>query len=202
MWKYSHLCLHKMPKMSLEFLLSNYHLQHPPKYHSVISMGPPVVPDPTRTSWRLGRSPPGFIAIVEFQRRRRQWRPTPILWPGKSHGWRSLVGCSPWGHLESDMTDRLHFHFPLLCIGEGNGNPLQCSCLENPRDGVAQSQTQLKWLSSSRVPKNPRHSRFLRLLLQIRKFPETLVESPKVTKLAEHRARIRKHVLWLRVRLL
>ena len=56
------------------------------------------------------------------------------------------------------MTERLHFHFSLFCIGEGNGNPLQCSCLENPRDGetwwaaisgVAQSRTRLKWLSSS-----------------------------------------------------
>ena len=89
---------------------------------------------------------------------RRRWHPTPVLLPGKSHGWRSLIGCSPWGHEESDMTERLHFHFSLLCIGEGNGNPLQCSCLENPRDGgvwwaavygVAQSRTWLKWLSSS-----------------------------------------------------
>ena len=47
------------------------------------------------------------------------------------------VGCSPWGHLESDTTERLHFHFSLSCIGEGNGSPLQCSCLENPRDGRA-----------------------------------------------------------------
>ena len=70
----------------------------------------------------------------------------------------SLVGCSPWGRKESDMTERLHFHFSLSCIGEGNGNPLQCSCLENPRDGgvwwavvygVPQSWTRLKWLSSS-----------------------------------------------------
>ena len=76
----------------------------------------------------------------------------------KSHGRRSLVGCSPWGREESDMTERLHFHFSLSCIGEGNGNQLQCSCLENPRDGeawwatvyeVAQSRTQLKRLSSS-----------------------------------------------------
>ena len=59
---------------------------------------------------------------------------------------------------ESDMTERLHFYFSLSCIGEGNGNPLQCSCLENPRDGVAwwaavcgvaQSRTRLKQLSSS-----------------------------------------------------
>ena len=89
---------------------------------------------------------------------RRHWRPTPALLPWKSHGWRSLVGCSPWGRQESDTTERLHFHFSLSCIGEGNGNPLQCSCLENPRDGgawwaavyrVAQSRTQLMRLSSS-----------------------------------------------------
>ena len=68
---------------------------------------------------------------------RRQWHPTPVLVPGKSHGQRSLVGCSPWGHEESDRTQRLPFHFSLSCIGEGNGNPLQCSCLENPKDGGA-----------------------------------------------------------------
>ena len=91
-------------------------------------------------------------------RGKRRWHPTPVLWPGKSHGQRSLVGCSPWGHKESDTTERLHFHFSLSCIGEGNGNPLQCSCLENPRDGggwwaavcgVAQSQTRLRRLSRS-----------------------------------------------------
>ena len=68
-------------------------------------------------------------------------------------------GDSPWGREESDTTERLHFHFSLSCIGEGTGNPLQCSCLENPRDGgawwaavsgVAQSRTRLKRLSSSR----------------------------------------------------
>ena len=88
----------------------------------------------------------------------RQWHPTPVLLPGKSHGWRLLVGYSPWGHEESDTTEWPHFHFSLSCIREGNGNPLQCSCLENPRDGgawwaaiygVAQTQTQLKRLSSS-----------------------------------------------------
>ena len=69
--------------------------------------------------------------------KRRQWHPTPVLLPGKSHGQRSLVGCSPRGRKESDTTEQLHFHFSLSCIGEGNGNPLQCSCLENPRDGGA-----------------------------------------------------------------
>ena len=53
----------------------------------------------------------------------------------KSHGRRSLVGCSPWGREELDTTERLHFHFSLSCIGEGNVNLLQCTCLENPRDG-------------------------------------------------------------------
>ena len=84
-----------------------------------------------------------------WRERRQQWHPAPVPLPGKSHGRRSLVGCSPWGREESDMTERLHFHFSLLCMGDGNGNPLQCSCLENPRDGVAQSWTRLKWLSSS-----------------------------------------------------
>ena len=77
----------------------------------------------------------------------------PVFLPGKSHGWRSLEGCSPWGRWESDTTERLHFHFSLSCIGEGNGNPFQCSSLENPRDGgawwaavcgVAQTRTRLK----------------------------------------------------------
>ena len=91
---------------------------------------------------------------------RRQWHPTPVLLAGKSHGWRILVGCSPWSREESDRTEWLHFHFSLSCIGEGNGNPLQCSCLETPRGGgawwaavyaVAQSWTWLKWLSSSSI---------------------------------------------------
>ena len=72
---------------------------------------------------------------------------------GKSRGRRSLVGCSPWGHEESDTTEQLQFHFSLSFAGEGNGNPLQYSCLENPRDGgawwaaiygVAESRTRLK----------------------------------------------------------
>ena len=89
---------------------------------------------------------------------RRQWQPTPVFLSGKSRGWRSLVVFSPWGREESDTTERIHFCFSLSCIGEGNGNPLQRFCLENPRDGraswatvygVAQSRTRLKQLSSS-----------------------------------------------------
>ena len=95
---------------------------------------------------------------------RRQWHPTPVLLPGKSHGWWSLVGCSPWGRLESNTAEGLHFS--LSCIGEGNGNPLQCSWLENPRDGgawwaavygVTLSRTRLKRLSSSSSILNVSH---------------------------------------------
>ena len=91
-----------------------------------------------------------MLLMYNWLKRRKQWHRTPVLLPGKSHGRRSLVGCSPWGRWELDTAERLHFHFSLSCTGEGNGNPLQCSCLENPRDcgawcaviyGVAQSRT-------------------------------------------------------------
>ena len=97
------------------------------------------------------------VSFMHYSRR-RQWHPTPVLLPGKSHGRRRLVGFSPWDREELDTTEQLHFHFSLSCIGGGNGNPLQCSCLESPRDGgawwaaiygVAQSRTRLKRLSSS-----------------------------------------------------
>ena len=128
--------------------------------------GPPVVSvfsplRPGKGGWSLASQ--RWLEVNDLGRLvnrygRRQWHPTPVLLPGKSHGRRSLVGCSPWGRSESGTTERLHFHFSLSCIGEGNGNPLQCSCLENPRDrgawwaavyGVAQSRTRLKRLSSS-----------------------------------------------------
>ena len=105
----------------------------------------------------LPGKPSGYLYLCLYLWR-RQWRPTPVLLPGKSNGWRSLEGCSPWDRWGSDTTERLHFDFSLSYIGEGNGNPLQCSCLENPRDGgawwaavygVTQNRTRLKWLSSS-----------------------------------------------------
>ena len=118
--------------------------------------------------WMLSFKPTFSLSCLAFTKRffsssslvlwRRQWQPTPVLLPGKYHGWRSLIGCSPWGREELDTTEWLHFHFSLSCIREGNGNPLQCSCLKNPRDGgawgaaifgVAQSLAWLKWLSSS-----------------------------------------------------
>ena len=101
-------------------------------------------------SLRVGHSWATSLSLFTFMHWRRKWQPTPVLLPGKLHGQRSLVGCSPWGRYESGMTERLHFHFSLSCIGEGNGSPLQCSWLENPRDrgawwaaiyGVAQSDT-------------------------------------------------------------
>ena len=87
---------------------------------------------------------------------RRQWHPTPVLLPGKSHGQRSLVGCSPWGRKELDMTEWLTFTFHFHAL-EKEMATHSCSCLENPRDsgawwaavyGVAPSWTRLKRLSS------------------------------------------------------
>ena len=113
---------------------------------------------PLRIMFAVGLSYITFVCWGRFLLWRRQWHRTPVLLPGKSHGRRSLLGCSPWGREDLDMTERLHFHLSLSHIGEGNGNPLQCSCLENPRDreaswaavyGVAQSRTRLKRLSNS-----------------------------------------------------
>ena len=115
----------------------------------------------------------------------RPWQHIPVLLPGKSHGQRSLVGWSPWGCSESDTTERLHFHFSLSWIGEGNGDPLQCSCLENPRGrgawwaaiyGIAQSQTWLKRFSSSSSSMNHSHSKVIFFPSEdIRQFLETCV---------------------------
>jgi len=113
------------------------------------SMGPLRV----RHDWATSPS------LFTFMHWRRKWQPTPVFLPGESQGWGSLVGRRLWGRTESDTTEQLPFNFSLSCTGEGNGNPLQCSCLENLRDGgawwafvygVAQSRTQLKQLSSSR----------------------------------------------------
>ena len=104
-------------------------------------------------SRRVGHDWATSLSLFTFMYWRRKWQPTPVFLPGKSHGRRSLVGCSSWCRKELGTTEWLYFHFSLSCIGEGNGNPPQCSCLEDLRDGepggVAQSQTQLKQLSSS-----------------------------------------------------
>ena len=99
-----------------------------------------------------------------------RWHPTPVFLAGESQG-RGEPGGLPSVGSNTDMTERLHFDFSLSCIGEGNGNPLQCSCLENPRDsgawwaavcGVAQSQTRLKRLSSSIAGQLGARSKYLR----------------------------------------
>ena len=91
-----------------------------------------------------------------------QWHSTPVLLPGKSHGWRSLVGVHGVAKSRTRLSD-FTFTFSLSCIGEGNGNPLQCSCLENPRDGgawwadvygITHSRSRLKWLSRTNLRLN------------------------------------------------
>ena len=117
----------------------------------------PIAKLPSKNTVPVYITTEGEISYDILICRRRRWHPTPVLLPGKSHGWRSLVA-TVLGVAESRTRQRLHFHFSLSCIGEGNGTPLQCSCLENPRDGgawqtaiygVAQSRTRLKRLSSS-----------------------------------------------------
>ena len=112
----------------------------------------------TMGSQRAGNDWGTSLSLFTFMHWRRKWQPIPVFLPGESQGWGSLVGCRLWGPKELETTEGLHFHFSLSCTGEGNDNPFQCSCLENPRDGgawwaaisgVAQSWTRLKRLSSS-----------------------------------------------------
>ena len=104
-------------------------------------------PDSATSAGVVRDGPP--VKVGAWRRRRP---PAPVFLPGQPRGQRSLAGCSPWGHKESDTTERLHFHLSLSCIGEGHGNPLQYSCLENPMDrgawlaavpGVTKSRTRL-----------------------------------------------------------
>ena len=119
------------------------------------TLSPQLEIEPMAPLWKLGVLTTGLPgnSPVDFNLATWQRHSTPVFLPGESHGRMSLVGCSPWGCEESDTTERLHFHFSLSCVGEGNGSPLQCCCLDNPRDrgawwaavyGVAQSQTRLK----------------------------------------------------------
>ena len=123
-------------------------------------------------SLRVGHNWVTSLSLFTFMHWRGKWHRTPAFLPGESQGWGSLVGYCLWGRTESDTTERLHFHFSLSCIGEGSGNPLQCSCLENPRDGeawwatvygVAQSWTGLKQLSSSSM-----HSIILKWIFRLK----------------------------------
>ena len=116
-----------------------------------VSLGPEIsYANSCSSSTPLGMSSVPFLCDSFFfgTNRRNRWHPTPVLLPGKSHGQRSLVGCSPWDRRESDTTEWLHFHVLLSCIGEGNGNPLQYACLENSVDGGAW------WATVHRVAKS------------------------------------------------
>ena len=152
-----------MKDKSSQYLLIIYHVlgiileKAMAPHSSTLAWKIPWTAEPGRPqsmgSLRVGHERATSLLLFTLMHWRRKWQPTPVLLPGQSHGQRILVGCSPWGRYELDATERLHFHFLLSCIGEGNGGPLQCSCLENPRDrgawwasvyGVAQSRTQLK----------------------------------------------------------
>ena len=122
-----------------------------------------IVEQPSPDLWKQG------MYVHTSSARAHEWAHMGIfIGEGNGTPLRTLAWKIPWmeepdrlqsmGSLESDTTERLHIHFSLSCTGEGNGNPLQCSCLENPRDGgawwaavygVAQSWTRLKQLSSS-----------------------------------------------------
>ena len=115
---------------------------------------------------------------------KRKWQPTPVLLPGKFHGWRSLVGYNPWGHKESDKTEQLHFHFQnkllkknkikwtkdhedspyhysvCLCVLSRIRlcNPMDCSLLDSSVHGILPARV-MEWvaISSSRdLPPLPR----------------------------------------------
>ena len=144
-----------LPKIFLDYLLYFWHLTYIHLTLKITSMGSYCYTSVTNVKTGVKRV---WTIVSRLYYCYGEGKSTPVLLRGKSHGQRSLVGCSPWGREESDTTQWLHFHFSLACIGEGNGNPLQCSCLENPRDkgawwaavyGVAQSRTRLKRLSSS-----------------------------------------------------
>ena len=141
--------------------------------HSAFFMGKAIAPHSSTLAWkipwmeepgrlksigllRVGHDCMTSLSLFTFMHWRRKWQPTPVFLPGESQGWESLVGCHPWGCTESDTTERLHFHFLFSCIGEGNGNPLQYSCLENPMNrrawwatihGVTKSRTRPSDLS-------------------------------------------------------
>ena len=120
--------------------------------------------------------------------------------PGEPQGRGSLVGFGLWGRAESDTTEPVHFHFSLLRIGEGNGNPLQCSCLENPRDGgawwasvsgVAQSRTRLKQLSSS---SSSRYGTLLQLSWTLKFEASILSDETMLSFTASHRRLCSPHL--------
>ena len=80
-------------------------------HHSYTVISAPLLSVSSHSPWPQGNHLSAVVLpFLEFHIGRRQWHPAQVLLPGKSHGWRSLVGCSPWGRWGSDMTERLHFH--------------------------------------------------------------------------------------------
>ena len=133
-------------------------------HSSTLAWKIPQMEEPSRLqsmgSLGVGHDWATSLPLFTFLHWRRKWQPTPVFLPGESQEWGSLVGCRLWGRTESDTTKQLYFHFSLSCIGEGNGNPLQYSCRENPRNGgawwaavygVAQSRTRVKRLAAAAV---------------------------------------------------
>ena len=96
---------------------------------------------------------------------RRQWHPTPVLLPGKSHGWRSLVGCSPWDCEESDTTEQLHVHFSLSYTGACCHFLLQCMKVKSENQ-VAQSCPTLHDLMDCGLPGSSTHGIFQARVLE------------------------------------
>ena len=115
-------------KITYTIALIYYGIKCPPKYHWLKQHQLLIQKSKWKGGRRKERGRGVYVFLIQI------WQLTPVFLPGKSHGWRGLVGWSPWSWERLDTTERLHFHFSLSCIGEGNGNPLQCSCLENPRD--------------------------------------------------------------------
>ena len=134
--------------------LSDWAYTHMATHSSILAWRIPLTKEPGGLQ-SLGLQRVGHNWVTIW---RRQWHPTPVLLPGKPHGTEEPGRLQSMGSLSQTRLSDFTFHFSLSCIGEGNGNPLQCSCLENVRDGgawwaaisgVTQSRTRLKWLSSS-----------------------------------------------------
>ena len=141
-------------------MLSRY-----PQHTQIFTFSSVPISTPPLNTFLLCPMPPSIWSIEPTSPDRTTRSPPKLSWstkPSRQSVFKQTCGSQSGKYIalkSLDMTERLHFHFSLSCIGEGNGNPLQCSCLENPRDrgawwtavyGVAQSRTRLKRLSNSR----------------------------------------------------
>ena len=131
----------------LEYLQSHHHFYFDYIPNGLVLRDGTVIKAPQAILWHSQREAlpcfPLYLSKEDWWRclwfgcgsmyRRRQWHPTPILLPGKSHGWRSLVGCSPRGRYESGTTERLHFHFSFSYLEKEMATLSSILGLENPR---------------------------------------------------------------------